>query len=313
MYYTDKIRSLQNIFATLDVELSEKSLRVGPHRYPIFNDVILLDTSPMPVAFAEDIQFTFGAEWQSHGSILPEHEKEFSQYFDLVELSSLKESRVCDLGCGSGRWSFHLKDRCRELVLVDFSEAIHVARENLRGTNHCLFFKADITRLPFAENFADFILCLGVLHHLPIPCLEAVRNLKKYAPRQLIFLYYALDNRPFYFRFLLQLVTLMRLILARIRSPLFRKSFCILGTLFIYYPLIALGALFSVVGLGNNIPLYEFYRNKSFRRVQQDVYDRFFTRIEQRVSRAEILELRSDFAEVRISDHIPYWHFLLTR
>jgi hypothetical protein len=49
------------------------------------------------------------------------------------------------------------------------------------------------------------------------------------------------------------------------------------------------------------------------RRIQQDVYDRFFTRIEQRVSRAQINELRNDFTDVQISDALPYWHFLLIR
>jgi len=314
MYYTDKIRSLQNIFGIQDIELLDKTLRVGSKRYPIVDDVIILDPpEDSSGAFAEDIQYTFGAEWQEHGAILPEHAAEFAQYFDVVDLPSLKEARVCDLGCGSGRWSYFLKDRCRELVLVDFSEAIHVARQNLRGSHRCIFFKGDITRLPFATDFADFILCLGVLHHLPIPCLDAVRGLKKYAPRLLIFLYYALDNRPFYFRILLALVTTVRTMLAHIRSPLFRTLFSFMGTLFIYYPLIIIGALLNPFGLGRYVPLYEFYRHKGFRRIQQDVYDRFFTRIEQRVSRAQILELKSDFAEVRISDHIPYWHFLLLR
>jgi len=314
MYYRNKIESLQNIFGTTDLELQANSLRVGTIRYPINNDVIVLDSPAGPsAAFAEDIQYTFGAEWREHGAILPEHAAEFAQYFDVVDLSGLKNARICDLGCGSGRWSYFLKDRCRELVLVDFSEAIYVARQNLRETDRCIFFKGDITRLPFAADFADFVFCLGVLHHLPMPCLEAVRSLKKYAPRMLIFLYYALDNRPFYFRAILGLVTGARSVLARIRSPRFRTVFSFLGTVLVYYPLIALGTLLNPLGLGRYVPLYEFYRNKGPRRIQQDVYDRFFTRIEQRVSRRQIMRLQSDFKSVTISEHLPYWHFLLIR
>ena len=67
------------------------------------------------------------------------------------------------------------------------------------------------------------------------------------------------------------------------------------------------------LGLGSAVPLYEVYRGKGLRRIQQDVYDRFFTRIEQRVSRAQIAELRRDFSAVRIADSLPYWHFLLGR
>jgi SAM-dependent methyltransferase len=315
MYYRKQIDSLQKVFGTSDLELKSFSLRVGPVEYPIQDDVIDLTgvAARSSAGFAEDIQYTFGAEWQAHGNILPEHAEEFAQYFDLVDLASLKDARVCDLGCGSGRWSTFLKDRCKELILVDFSDAIYVARKNLRGADHCLFFKADITRLPFANDFADFILCLGVLHHLPIPCLEAVKSLKRFAPRQLIFLYYALDNRPFYFRLLLGLVTQVRILLARIRSLFFRKMFSFLGAVFIYWPLIALGTLLRPFGLSHYVPLYEFYRNKSLKRLQQDVYDRFFTRIEQRVSRAQIRDLEGLYAEVKISESIPYWHFLLVR
>lgn len=314
MYYADKVRALQEIFGVSDVEVKVDRVRIGRVEFPVADDVIdLMGTPRRRTDFAEDIQYTFGAEWRKHGELLPEHAAEFAQYFDIVNLAALKDARVCDLGCGSGRWSSFLRDRCRELVLVDFSDAIYVARQNLRGANHCLFFKADVLSLPFADDCVDFVLCLGVLHHLPVPCLDAVRNLRRLAPRLLIFLYYALDNRPWYFRGLLRLVNVARRRLSRIRSPLFRSAFALFGAVAIYRPLVALGTLLRPLGLGTSVPLYEVYRGKSVRRIQQDVYDRFFTRIEQRVSRAEIDALRSDFAEVRISSGLPYWHFLLTR
>ena len=314
MYYAGKVQALREIFGVRDIVVTNDRIRVGAVEFPVVDDVIDLMATPRRHAeLAEDIQYTFGAEWREHGQILPEHAGEFAQYVDLVDLRSLKDARVCDLGCGSGRWSFFLKDTCRELVLVDFSDAIYVARRNLRGADHCLFFKADVAALPFADDCADFILCLGVLHHLPVPCLDAVRRLRRLAPRLLIFLYYALDNRPWFFRTLLGFVDVVRGVLSRIRSPLFRRAFALAGAVAIYRPLVALGTLLRPAGLGTSVPLYEVYRGKSLKRIQQDVYDRFFTRIEQRVSRAEIEELRRDFAEVRISNGLPYWHFLLTR
>jgi SAM-dependent methyltransferase len=314
MYYADKLPALREIFGVRDIDVGPDRIRVGTAEFPVADDVIdLMPTQRGAAGIAEDIQFTFGAEWREHGRILPEHAAEFAQYFDIVDLSSLKDARVLDLGCGSGRWSFFLKDRCRELVLVDFSDAIYVARENLRGANHCLFFKADVLSLPFADDCADFVLSLGVLHHLPVPCLDAVRMLRRLAPRLLIFLYYALDNRPWYFGALLQGVNIARRRLSSIRSPRFRSTFSLFGAVAIYRPLVVLGSLLRPLGLGGAVPLYEVYRGKGLRRIQQDVYDRFFTRIEQRVSRAQIAELGRDFSEVRISDSLPYWHFLLGR
>jgi SAM-dependent methyltransferase len=279
--------------------------------FPVRDDVIDVMASTADVA--EDIQYTFGAEWQEHRAILPEHATEFAQYFDLVDLRSLRDARVCDLGCGSGRWSIFLKDHCREIVLVDFSEAIYVARDNLRRADHCLFFRGDVLSLPFAGDFADVIVCLGVLHHLPVPCLDAAKSLARFAPRLLIYLYYALDNRPAFFRALLRVVDGARATLSQIRSPRFRRAFARFGAAGVYRPLIALGHLLEPLGLGRHVPLHDVYRGKSTRRIEQDVYDRFFTRIEQRVSRAQIEELRTDFTEVRVSDALPYWHFLLIR
>ena len=39
-----------------------------------------------------------------------------------VDIEKLQEKRVSDLGCGNGRWSYFLKDKCREIILVDFSD-----------------------------------------------------------------------------------------------------------------------------------------------------------------------------------------------
>jgi len=309
------------------VFLEGGGVRVGETVYPVLNDVIVL-TDPSEYShdvrlslggsrgtvprddFAEDIQATFGAEWKDHSTVLPEHQKEFEAYFDLVDLEKLKDSRVCDLGCGMGRWSSFLKNKCRELVLVDFSDAVFMARKNLQDCPHALFFMGDLTKLPFRKDFADFLFCLGVLHHLPVPCLNEVRRLGRYAPRLLIFLYYALDNRPFYFQWILELVTLVRRTLSKIRSPFFRRTVSTLGALFIYKPLVILGAVLNKVGCGSYVPLYDFYREKSVQRIAQDVYDRFFTRIEQRVYRRDIEKLTDTFAHVVVSKNLPYWHFV---
>ncbi|MBS4097411.1 MAG: class I SAM-dependent methyltransferase [Sulfuricella sp.] len=325
------LHNLGELFGTEDITLELGKLWVGERSYPVIDDVvILLDEEQYPPAlkkrlsiasysnapeqeFAEDIQFTFGDEWQTFPEILPEHESEFRQYFDLVDPESLKDARVCDLGCGIGRWSYFLKDRCRELVLVDFSEAIFVARNNLRDCPNALFFMGDLKRLPFRPDFADFLFSLGVLHHLPSDALQEVRNLKPYAPNILIYLYYALDNRPLFFRGLLAAVTAVRLVAARIRNPGFRSVFTLLGACCVYLPLVWFGRLLEPFGLARHVPLHEAYKGKSLGRIRQDVYDRFFTRIEQRFSRKQIATLKDSFSEVTISERWPYWHFLCRR
>ena len=66
--------------------------------------------------------------------------------------------------------------------------------------------------------------------------------------------------------------------------------------------------------LGNlTFPLYESYHGKTLERIRQDVYDRFFTRIEQRFTREEIMTLKDTFSNVIVSNQLPYWHFLVKR
>jgi len=328
MYYSNKIESLKDIFGSQEICLESDRLIIDGHIYPIIDDVIiLLDPAQYTPSlqkriegltpktdgitdFAEDIQFTFGEEWQKFPEILPEHRDEFTLYFDLINISDLNDSRVCDLGCGIGRWSYFLKDKCRELILLDFSEAIFVARRNLVDTNNTFFFMGDITRLPFRNKFADFLFCIGVLHHLPTSAIDEVRMLKKYASQLLVYLYYALDNRPFHYRIMLSLVTRLRLKVARIRNPLFREVFTRFCTIGLYFPLVVLGKALAPLGLSLYVPIYEGYKGKSLNRIRQDVYDRFFTRIEQRFSHKQIMTLTDTFTEIIISDRLPYWHFV---
>jgi SAM-dependent methyltransferase len=334
-YYEDKRESLRDLFGASTVCVEANRIVVDEKEYPVLDDVILLlppNLWPTAVSgrlpagggggawvragktgIARDIQFTFGEEWKGFPEFLPEHEKEFQQYFDLVDLGSLANMRIGDLGCGIGRWSHFLKDRCREMVLLDFSEAIFVARENLRGAGNALFFLGDLREMPFRDDFADFLFSLGVLHHLPTGALEEVRALSRCAPTLLVFLYYALDNRPAFWRGLLSAVTGVRLALSRAKGPRHRSALTWAFTICVYLPLIALGHAVRPFGLAGKVPLYDFYRGKSLRRIRQDVYDRFFTRIEQRFRKEEILALRDTFREVVVSDDPPYWHFLCRR
>ena len=340
VYYADKVELLRDLFGAEKLSVAPGRVVVDGKPYPVVDDVIVaLEAERLPAAlrervmaadgaalrdrvvadgaatraFATEVQAGFGAEWTTFRDILPEHEAEFRQYFDLVPPAAIESKRVCDLGCGTGRWSHFLKGRARELVLVDFSEAIFVARENLRDAGNAVFVMADITSLPFRDDCADLVVCLGVLHHLPTDALDEVRRLRRLAPRLLVYMYYALDGRPLYFRAMFTAADALRRGVSRVRSPWFRKVFTWATTFGLYLPLIGLGHILRPFGAGGAVPLHEGYRGKSPGRIRQDVYDRFFTTIEQRFRRDEILTLGDTFAGVTVSDGLPYWHFLCER
>jgi hypothetical protein len=128
-----------------------------------------------------------------------------------------------------------------------------------------------------------------------------------------VYLYYSLDNRPIHFRALLTIVTACRRKLAGVRHKKFRAAFSWLATLALYVPCIAVGYALRPMRWHRYVPLHEFYAGMSLKRIRQDAYDRFFTRIEQRVSRQDIARLADAFSRVVISNAPPYWHFVCER
>jgi len=326
MYYDDKIDTIKDIFGVEEVKYEKDAIIIGDKLFPILNDVIILldpsdysnylksklsnnSTLKNNKKIAEDIQFTFGEEWKKYNKILPEHNNEFNNYFDLINIDNLADKRVCDLGCGIGRWAYFLHKNVREMILIDFSDAIFEARKNLIDSQNSIFLMADLKQLPLREKFADFMYCIGVLHHLPSPAIDEVRALSKFSNHLLIYLYYSIDNKPLLFRFLFRMVTLVRFVICRIRNQFIRSIITEIFLWLIYIPLIGMGYCASIIGLEKYIPLFEGYKGNSLNRIRQDIYDRIFTRIEQRFSRKDIYELNNTFSKIIISCKIPYWHF----
>ena len=80
--------------------------------------------------------------------------------------------RILDAGCGNGRYSKHLlrwADPDALIAAFDLSQRMLVrARRSLKSprVHHVT---ADLTRLPYPDDFFDAIVCGWVLEHLPDP------------------------------------------------------------------------------------------------------------------------------------------------
>jgi SAM-dependent methyltransferase len=328
MYYKNKTKTLSEIFGTPDIQLQGTFINVAGKVYPIVDDVIiLLKSHQIPCRISEkiqcltryeeiapsiekDIQYTFGEEWKTFNKILPQHHDEFKLYFDLIDLPTLESKRICDLGCGIGRWSYFLKDIAKEIVLIDFSESIFEARKNLSESDNTIFIMADVLDLPFPNDTFDFIFCLGVLHHIPQPALQSVRKLSSLAPEFLIYLYYALDNRGALYKLIFYFANMIRNLTCNITSPTARSILTEVLMWLLYIPIIIIGKILTIFGAQASKVPFNFYGHMNLGRIRQDVYDRFFTRIEQRVSKQEIQKLSDTFSEIVVSDDLPFWHFL---
>ena len=151
----------------------------------------------------------FGREWQRFdqtGTSQQELQRTFDEYFAIFPWDSLpRDAAGFDAGCGSGRWAAFVAPRVGRLNCVDASgQALDVARKNLEAFSNVSFYEASLDAMPLADGSMDFGYSLGVLHHLPDPAAglaACMAKLKPGAP-MLIYIYYAFDNRPAWFRLL---------------------------------------------------------------------------------------------------------------
>jgi ubiquinone/menaquinone biosynthesis C-methylase UbiE len=264
-----------------------------------------------------DVAAGFGHEWSSFRQGAEELSAAdrtaiFESYFRIFPWDALAPNPVgIDVGCGSGRWSVMVAPRVGHLHLLDASrEALAVARENLAGQSNVSFHLASVGDIPLADNSLDFAFSLGVLHHVPdtSAAIRAVAaKLRRGAPF-LVYLYYALDNRPWWFRTIWRFSNLFRVVISRAPARL-RLVVSQIIAVAVYWPLARLAALVERAGFSPaSIPL-EAYRNRAFYVMRTDAYDRFCTRLEQRFTREQITHMLQDagFDDIRFSDQVPYW------
>ncbi len=257
----------------------------------------------------------FGQEWSAYDQTemrIEEWRHYFEAYFSLLPPERLGErAEGFDLGCGSGRWALGVAPHVGKLHCVDpAAPALNVSRQRLRDCGNVEFHLADAGNLPMADASQDFGYSLGVLHHVP-DTLEALaaaaRKLKPGAPF-LLYLYYAFDQRPGWFRALWKASDLVRRGLSRL--PFGPKKAITTGiALVIYWPLASIAGLLEKMGMNvDGFPL-SFYRGHSFYTMRTDALDRFGTRLEHRFTRVQIAEMMSaaGLERIQFRDDAPYW------
>lgn len=257
----------------------------------------------------------FGDEW-SRFDQTPVSRSEMSDLFDgyfrIFPWEILPAGAMgLDIGCGSGRWAALVAPRVGKLLCVDASkQAVEVARRNLSTHPNCEVAMASVDELPVPDASADFAYSLGVLHHIPDTAAgvrSCAAKLKPGAPF-LLYLYYALDNRPRWFRFLWHLSNPLRLVISQLPHGLrYILSQVLAGV--VYWPLARLARRLERWGLNvSSMPL-SYYRERSFYVMRNDVLDRFGTRLERRFTREQVEVLMRDagFDEIRFSETAPFW------
>lgn len=257
---------------------------------------------------------SFGSEWTSFNHLEVserELEKLFLDYFRIFPWDILPPNAVgFDMGCGTGRWAKFVAPKVGILNCIEPSDAIEVAKLMLKNFHNINFIKTTIDCVDLQANSQDFGYCLGVLHHLP-NTLEGIKscvNLLKPKAPFLVYIYYKLDNRPFWYLYLWYITIFPRIFISRLPNKLKIFLTNLIATA-IYFPLARLSYLLEKFGFNvDNLPL-SYYRDKTFYTMCVDSRDRFGTPLERRFSKLEIKQMLEEagLENIQFSDNPPFW------
>jgi SAM-dependent methyltransferase len=260
----------------------------------------------------------FGREWstfrQDEDHLSREQRQAiFDDYFGIFPWHLLPPGAGVglDAGCGTGRWSVLVAPRVQHLHLLDPSaHALSVAKQNLRNVNNVSYHLDSVATIPVPPRSLDFAFSLGVLHHVPDTeaAIAAIADkLKPNAPF-LVYLYYAFDNRPVWYRLLWRVTDLARFVVSRLPHRL-RLAISQSVAALVYWPLARLARFVSRRDRSASALPLSYYADKSFYVMRTDAYDRFCTRLEKRFRRAEIERMlaRAGFKDITFSDKQPFW------
>lgn len=257
---------------------------------------------------------SFGREWKRYDQSFASAEEEkitFDEYFSIFPWHQISEvSEGFDMGCGSGRWANYVAPKVGKLNCIEPSEAIEVARANLKKHKNVVFYNESTNCCSIRKGSQDFGYCLGVLHHIPEPDkgLQACVDLLKLGRPFLIYIYYAFENRPIWTKYLWQISNLVRLGLCRLPEGF--KCFLTDGiAFFVYLPLARTAWLMDRCGISaKNFPL-SYYQNRSFYTLRTDARDRFGTPLERRFTKEQIIGMmqKAGLEKIEFSPHPPFW------
>ena len=233
-------------------------------------------------------------------------------YFHLYPLDKLnKEHEVFDAGCGTGRWAKFIAPKVNKLNCIDPSLAINIAKKNLKEFDNIEFHSKSIDNVKLKKNSQDFGYSLGVLHHIPDTkkaLIDCVSFLKPGAPL-LIYIYYAFDNKPFWFKLLWKSSDILRKFIILLPSSL-KNLITDFIAVIIYFPLAKISLILEKFNkkIIRNFPL-SYYRHSSFYTMRTDARDRFGTPLEKRFTKKQIKKMMTEagLIDIKFSETEPFW------
>jgi SAM-dependent methyltransferase len=232
---------------------------------------------------------SFGYEWNAFDQVREEDRNFAEVYFRDVDFDELTGKIGLDAGCGKGRFTRFLAERLGTEVALDGSAAVEAAARNLADLDNVVVVKSDLRNAPFAPESFDFISSLGVLHHLDDPFEGFRRLVELLAPKGRILVY--LYSRPATFGARaagLAAAEEVRKVTVRLsHRQLKRLSTPIAACLYAGFVLPGRWGQDRGVDALARLPM-DTYRDKPFRSLVLDTFDRLSAPVEHRYIWSEL-------------------------
>jgi SAM-dependent methyltransferase len=275
--------------------------------------------------FDQEVINSFGREWAvfeySKGENVEALDKQFLAYCAPINLDNFnaKLAVAADFGAGSGRWASRLLPYFSLVYALEPSDgANQVLKNKFSNETRIRILKETVGDNSIPALSLDLAMSLGVLHHIPDTglAIKDVASKIKGGGVFLCYLYYKLENKPLYYRGLFWTSNSFRWVISRLPYPLRRLIAQVIAGA-IYLPLARTSKLLGNRGKDvSNFPLHH-YANMPFVMLQNDALDRFGTRLEQRFSKLEIIEMLRkagfDLSTLKFSATEPFWTFSVTK
>jgi SAM-dependent methyltransferase len=269
----------------------------------------------------QEVINSFGLEWvafdYSESKTDEALNQQFLAYCAPINLDQFNADSAiaADFGAGSGRWAARLLPYFSMIYALEPSDgANQVLRNKFKNETRIRILQETVGANSIPVESLDLAMSLGVLHHIPDTGL-AIRHIAskiKSGGVFLCYLYYKLEDKPVFYRGLFWTSNSLRWIISRLPYATRRLIAQVIAGA-IYFPLARISRLLESRGKDvSNFPLHH-YAKMPFVMLQNDALDRFGTRLEQRFSKNEIVEMLSeagfDLTTVKFAKHEPFWTF----
>jgi len=262
-----------------------------------------------------EVVHSFGEEWLRFHDFSDETINQIAlEYFDIIRPEHVnKDTYMLDIGCGTGRWTKWMAHRAGFIEAIDPSNAIFAADKLLAGVSNVRLTKASVETIPFPDQSFDFAMSIGVLHHIPDTA-KALKDCVKKVKQGGYFycyLYHNLETRGWWFKTLYWLSNQVRKLVCKLPDAA-KRMVCDILAVIIYMPLVLWVRFLVFIGLRKiavKMPL-SAYNNKSFFVIRNDALDKFGTRLEQRFSKKQVIQMMEDagLTDIEISPLTPFYH-----